>query len=376
MTRSAGLPSDDAFKLAERVAASESAAESLARERVTIDEWTQLLGLRTGWQGHVCDTEVRGTMMALAAAHARVEPREITRDVKLPGDVSQHQTITRIYCTTDARPLVDAAVAARGLREECVVDIAVDAHGRLRIDALEDAIQTDIALGHRPMAIVASVGAAATSSTDPVARIADVGHAFGCWIHVDGTYGGVAAVVPELRYVLEGVDHADSLLLNPQRWPLTTLHCPVLYTAQPCDVPIASDAQWLERRARTLAVSTLLTTLGGEGITDCIRAHCELARDFAGMVYYEGGWELTAPVALSRVNFRCTPGAASEAQITALNRAIHAQVRARGSVMIGEATSSGLYALQLVMTDPSTTQADIERTWHALRETAACLRGV
>ena len=109
----------------------------------------------------------------------------------------------------------------------------------MRADALRDAIAADVAAGRRPIAVVATVGTTSSTSIDPVAAIADVCAEHGLWLHVDAAYGGAAAVVPELRHVLDGCDRADSLVVNPHKWLLTPIDCSLLYTSRPDDLRAA-----------------------------------------------------------------------------------------------------------------------------------------
>src|SRR5262249_39260831 len=116
---------------------------------------------------------------------------------------------------------------------ENVVHIPVDEEFRMRPIALYEAIAADRAKGYLPLACVATVGTTSITSIDPVPAIAEVCEREGVWLHVDGAYGGIAAVVPEMRHVLDGTPHADSLVVNPHKWLFTPFDCSAFFTRRP-----------------------------------------------------------------------------------------------------------------------------------------------
>jgi aromatic-L-amino-acid decarboxylase len=103
----------------------------------------------------------------------------------------------------------------------------------MRVDLLERAMAEDRARGMLPLCVVATVGTTSTTSIDPVGEIAELCRSEDVWLHVDGAYGGVAAIVPELQDVLDGVHLADSLVVNPHKWLFTPVDCSAFYTRQP-----------------------------------------------------------------------------------------------------------------------------------------------
>jgi aromatic-L-amino-acid decarboxylase len=298
-----------------------------------------------------------------------------------------------VYCSEHAHSSIDKAVIALGLGHENLVKIATDEQFRLRPDALAAAMEADVAAGYRPIAVVPCVGTTSITSIDPVAEVVRIAHAHDCWVHVDAAYAGVAAIVPELRYLLDGVDGADSLVVNPHKWLFTPMDCSVLYTRDPQSlkqafallpeylvtrtqdetVNLMDYGIQLGRRFRSLKLWMVLRAYGREGIAERIRHHCELAREFAGMVHFEGGWELTAPVTLSLVCFRRVPADADETAIAALNAAIMERVNARGHTYLSHTKLNGRYTLRLAVGNIRTDRSHIELAWRELREAAALI---
>ena len=99
--------------------------------------------------------------------------------------------------------------------------------------ALATAVADDLAAGHKPFFVCATVGTTSTTSIDPIPDIADIAAQHGLWLHVDGAYGGMAAIVPEMRSVLAGAERADSIVVNPHKWLFTPIDLSAFYTRRP-----------------------------------------------------------------------------------------------------------------------------------------------
>ncbi len=186
--------------------------------------------------------------------------------------------------------------------------------------ALARLIDEDRRDGRLPFCVVATVGTTSTTSIDPVPAIADVCEREGLWLHVDAAYAGSAAVVPELRHVLEGCERADSLVMNPHKWLFTPFDLSALYSRRldvlrrafaltpeylrtPEQDAVRNGSDYgvqLGRRFRALKLWMILRYFGHDGLAALIREHCRLAREFAGWVEASADWELLAPVPFER----------------------------------------------------------------------------
>jgi aromatic-L-amino-acid decarboxylase len=327
-----------------------TAPASTELELLVCDWVAQLLGLPPGWHGHIEDTASTSTLAALIAA------RHTTgRNV--------------IVCSEHAHSAADKA--ARMLDME-LRKAPADEEFRM----LPDLPLEDVA------AVVATVGTTSTSSVDPVPELARRCAEAGAWLHVDAAYAGSAMVCPELRWAFEGVERADSLVVNAHKWMFTPMDCSLLWTSRPAEfreafslVPeflrttdegafnLSEYGPALGRRFRSLKLWAVLRCYGREGLQARIREAIRLAGLFEGLVREEPGWELCAPRPFSLVCFR-REGSDEE------NEAILERVNSSGEIFISHTRLNGRYVLRLAVGNEHTTEDDVRRAWAALRESA------
>ncbi len=354
----------------------------------TLDWLRQLLGLGHGWFGLINDTASISTLLALAAAR-EARPELAIREKGMAGRADLPRL--RVYTSAHAHSSVDKAAITLGFGHENVVHIDTDADFRMRVDALETAVRSDRAAGYLPLATVATVGTTSTTSIDPVPAIGALCAREGMWLHVDGSYGGVAAVVPEMRHVLAGVELADSLVVNPHKWLFTPIDLSAMFTRRPdilkrafslvpeylvtreqSDVVNLMDyGVQLGRRFRALKLWMVVRAFGAEGLAARLRQQMVMAREFAEWVDATPDWERVAPVPFSLVCFRYAPAGTSEAEREALNAAILERVNASGRAYLSHTKLNGRYVLRLAIGNMRTEPRHVSDAWRLLREAAA-----
>lgn len=360
-------------------------------EELVIEWLRQMLGLAPGFEGFICDTASMSTFLALAAARYRAVP-----DVRERGILPTGKRL-RLYCSTQAHSSVEKAAIALGVGRDGVGRIPVDRAYRMQPALLAEAIRLDRANGLSPFAVVATVGTTSTTSIDPVPDIADVCDRERLWLHVDGAYGGVAAVLAELRHVLAGCDRADSLVVNPHKWLMTQIDCSALlvrdieelkaaFSLVPEYLRTAEGASGqvkdlmdygvqLGRRFRALKLWFVMRAYGSEGLASHIRAHCRLARQFEAWVRGSGSFEVLAPVPFSTVCFRYhPPGVDDENELARLNAELMDAVNASGQTYLSHTELEGRYSMRLAIGNMATRIEDVERTWTLLSDLARQLR--
>jgi aromatic-L-amino-acid decarboxylase len=311
----------------------------------TVDWVRQLLGLPEGWHGHIEDTASTGTLAALIAA------RHVTgRNV--------------VVCSEHAHSSVEKAARMLGmeLRKQ-------PADEELRMRVPDDL--SDVAV------VVPTVGTTSFASVDPVRAIAERSHAAGAWVHVDAAYAGSSWILEEERWSQDGVELADSLVVNPHKWMLVPVDCSLLWTSRPDEfreafslVPeylrtpedayaLSEYGPALGRRFRSLKLWAVLRCYGAEGLRAIHREHIRLARLFAGWVEESPDWELSAPLRFSLVCFRRT-GTNDE------NEAILERANRSGEIFLSHTRLEGRYVLRLAIGNARTTEADVRRAWEVL----------
>src|SRR4051812_1525832 len=316
-------------------------------EQVVTDWLRQMLDMDANWFGMTTDTASMSSMLALAAAReARPELR--IRELGMAGRTDL--PVLTVYTSEHAHSSIEKGALALGIGSSNVRKIECDNEFRMLPHALADAIERDIGKGALPMACVATVGTTGVASIDPVPAIAAVCKRFGVWLHVDAAYAGVAAILPERRLILSGVDGADSLVVNPHKWLFTPFDCSVLYVRRPeilsrafslvpeylttredDDVVNYMDyAVQLGRRFRALKLWMIIRAFGVDGLAARIREHCEIAMELAERIAATPGWVVVAPVHFGLVVFRCAPTGMSPGDADALNERIMHQVNAGG----------------------------------------------
>ena len=352
-------------------------------EELALDWLRQMIGLESGWFGMINDTASMSTLLALAAARAAAPGLDI-RERGMAGRADL--PVLRVYTSEHSHSSVDKAVMMLGLGHANVVHVGVDESFRMRADLLERAIADDRAAGRLPLAVVATVGTTSTTSIDPVPAIASICRREGIWLHVDAAYGGVAAIVPEMRGVLEGAGLADSIVVNPHKWLFTPIDCSALYTRRPEALRNAfslvpeylvtgsGDATnfmdygvQLGHRFRALKLWMVIRAFGVTGLAARVRRHCELAREFASWVEGDADWMVMAPVGFSLVCFRYAPAGMPDADADAINARILSAVNAEGRVYLSHTKLVGRYTLRLAIGNIRTEREHVEEAWRGVR---------
>ena len=354
--------------------------------------WIQeLIGIPDTFTGIVYDTASVAVVHALAAARERalddVRARGLAGRSGLPA--------LRVYASDQAHSSVERAMILLGLGERNVVRVPSDDAYRMDVAALQRAMDADAGNGHRPLAVVATVGTTTTASVDPVRVIGALCDAHGAWLHVDAAYGGAMGALPESRELLDGVERADSVVMNPHKWLFVPLDFSVLYIRRPemlravfSLVPeyLRGDASGgagpaidymdygiqLGRRFRALKAWMVLRVFGEEGIRARIREHRRLADAFAACVSDASYFELAAPVVMAVVCFRFAPPGLDDEQRDVLNERVVEAVNASGDAYLTHSRLAGRVVMRAGFGNVLTTESHLRAVW--ARVVAECNR--
>jgi aromatic-L-amino-acid decarboxylase len=350
-------------------------------EQVVLAWLWQLMGLPGSCFGMIHDTASTSTLHAVVAAREALEDLEI----RTRGQSGAPALVA--YTSEQAHWSVEKAAITLGIGQENVRKIAVDNEFRMRPELLDAAIVADAAAGKRPFFVTATVGTTATTSIDPVPAIAGICRRRGLWLHVDAAYGGIAAIVPELRHVVDGCEQADSLVVNPHKWLFTPVDLSAFYCRRPeilrrafslapqylrgdedpRAVDLAEYGVPLGRRFRALKLWFVLRYFGREGIIASLREHMRLTHEFAARVCQHPDFEMTAPMVLGVVCFRFRPPGVGEPELDRLNRRLLDAVNETGKVFLSGAVLKGRFSLHLAVGNLRTTHKHIEQVWEIVQ---------
>jgi aromatic-L-amino-acid decarboxylase len=375
-------------------------APALTEVEEVMTEWLRdLTALPESWKGVIQDTASSACLVALLAARERATDYSEVR-----GGIQAAAAPLTVYTTEHAHSSVAKAVALAGFGRENLRFAAVDpVTYAMRPEALAAVLEADVAAGRRPAAVVVNVGTTGTTAVDPLAQIIPVARRYGMWVHVDAAMAGSALLLPEMRWLVEGVEGADSLAWNPHKWLGTVLDCSLLYVADPghlirvmstnpsylrsaVDGEVTQYKDWgipLGRRFRALKLWFHLRLDGVEAIRARLRRDLDNARWLAEQVSSTPGWRVLAPVNLQTVVLRHEPagtvsdtGAVQDAD--ALNEHTLSwadSVNASGAALVTPSLLDGTWSVRVSIGAETTERRDVEELWNLLQQAAKTSRG-
>ena len=345
-------------------------------------EWLrEMIGLSENFTGVIQDTASTATLCALLTARERATKYQINeKGFKNEGFV--------IYASKEIHSSIDKAVKIAGFGIEQLRKIEVDQNFALKPEALEAQIQADIKLGLQPLAVVSAIGTTSTTAIDPIAEVGALCEQYNLWHHVDAAYAGTALVLPEMRWMAEGVESADSFVFNPHKWMFTNFDCTAYFVKDPStlvntfaimpdylktsvDDEVKNYRDWgipLGRRFRALKLWFVIREMGVEGIQEKIRKHIALGKWLAEQVNTHEHFELLAPVPLNTVCFRFKN--ASPEKLDDINKAIMNSVNATGKLFFTQTTINGMFTLRLAFGNTNLEAYHVENAWKLIQEKA------
>lgn len=357
-------------------------------EEVVTDWLRQLTGLSPVWKGAIHDTASTACLVALLVARERATGHSASR-----AGLQAEPAPLVVYTSPQAHSSVAKAALLAGFGADNVVDVELDpATYAMRPDALRTAMAADVAAGRRPAAVVATVGTTATTAIDPVAELVPVAAEHGAWVHVDAAMAGSALLLPEWRWMVDGIDGADSLSWNPHKWMGSIVDCALLYvrdvdelvrvmSTNPSFLRSSADGEvtqyrdWgipLGRRFRALKLWFQLRLDGVESIRARLRRDLENARWLAAQVEAEPGWRLVAPLTLQTVCVRHEPAGAGPAgeELDEHTLAWAAALNDSGRAFVTPAVLDGRWMVRVSIGAEPTERADVAALWDLMRKLA------
>ncbi|MEO8333586.1 MAG: pyridoxal-dependent decarboxylase [bacterium] len=351
-------------------------------EEVMTDWLRQMVGLSSAWSGVIQDTASTSTLVALLCARERTTDYGLAR-----GGLQGEAAPLVVYVSSHSHSSVEKAALLAGFGRDNLRFIDHDEQFAMKPDALQAAIVADLAAGRRPCAIVATTGTTTTTALDPVAAIAEIATSHGVWLHVDAAMAGSAMVLPECRWMWDGIEGADSIVLNAHKWLGAAFDCSMYYvrdaahlvrvmSTNPSYLQSAVDAKvknlrdWgipLGRRFRALKLWFLIREQGVSGLQARLRRDLENAHWFAAQVRASDEWRVLAPVTLQTVCIRHEPSGVSGEELDRHTLSWVERVNVSGRAYLTPAVLQGRWMVRVSVGGEQTERTHVEALWRLLQ---------
>jgi len=347
-----------------------------------------MLGLPQNWEGVIQDTASSATLVSLLTAREKYSHYQINE--KGFADFGNF----RIYCSGETHSSVEKAVKIAGFGKENLVKVEVDTQLRLDPRALQNAIEKDRQAGKVPIAVVATLGTTGTTAIDPLKEIADICGRNHLWLHVDAAFAGNALVLPEYRWMIEGIEQVDTFVFNPHKWMFTNFDCSAYFVKDreallrtmailPEYLKTATTGRvndyrdWgiaLGRRFRALKLWFVIRNFGVKGIQERFRDHIRWASELEDQIARQQDFELLAPRTLNLICFRYHPEAVNDdAKLDALNMRLEQILNDSGKLFLTHTRVKGKYTLRLVTGQTYLQKRHVQRAWEIIQKEARAL---
>jgi aromatic-L-amino-acid decarboxylase len=354
-------------------------------EEVVTDWMRRMMGLSTEWSGVIQDTASTSTLVALLCAREKATKYGLDRG-GLQGEA--HPLV--VYVTAHSHSSVEKAALLAGFGRN---NLRVVAHGRdyeMSADALREEVERDIARRAVPAAIVATTGTTTTTALDPIGGIAEIAKEHGIWLHVDAAMAGSAMILPECRWMWDGVEDADSLVVNAHKWLGAAFDCSLYYvrdaehlvrvmSTSPSYLQSTADGRvknlrdWglpLGRRFRALKLWLLIREQGVAGLQARIRRDLENAKWFAEQVEAATNWRVVAPVPLQTVCVRHEPPGISGDALDRHTLDWVERVNRSGESYLTPAVIDGRWMVRVSIGVATTEREHVADLWGVMRRVA------
>jgi len=350
-------------------------------EEVTTKWLREMLGLPDYLWGIIYDTASVSSLHAIACAREKLGLN--IRDKGLAGS-NLHKL--RLYCSEHAHSSIEKGAITLGIGREGVKKIGCDADFKIIPELLKAEIRNDKKNGVLPFCVVATIGTTSTTSIDPIRAIGEICKEENLWMHVDSAHAGTAAIVPEMRYIFDGIEYADSIVVNPHKWMFVPVDCSVLFVKEPdilkrafslnpeylktkVDSEVINYNDYgvqLGRRFRSLKLWFVIKYFGAEGLAGIIKRNIETAKKFKQLVSDDPEFELMAPVPFSTICFRYKP-AGYFGDLNKLNSNLMEEINKTGRIFLSHTKLNGNFVIRLVVSGIRTEEKHVLEAWEIIK---------
>jgi aromatic-L-amino-acid decarboxylase len=351
-------------------------------EEVVADWMRSMLGLSDAWSGVIQDTASTSTLIALICARERATGYGLSR-----GGMQAEPRPLVVYTSAHSHSSVDKAALLAGFGRNNIRLVPHDADYAMRPDALAQSIEADRRAGATPCAVVATAGSTTSTAFDPLAGVAAVAGQHRVWLHVDAAMAGSAMILPECRALWDGIEQADSLVVNPHKWLGAAFDCSLYYvrdvehlvrvmSTNPSYLQSAADGRvknlrdWgipLGRRFRALKLWFLIREQGVSQLQQRLRRDLDNAQWLADRVRSAPQWRLLAPVRLQTLCVRHQPDGLDGDALDAHTLAWVDRINRSGAAYLTPAKLDGRWMVRVSIGAEATERAHVEALWQTMR---------
>ena len=320
------------------------------------------MGIPDTFEGVIQDSASTATLTAILTAR-EVATGFRSNEEGVPSNL-------KVYCSTETHSSIEKGVRISGIGKRNLVKIEVDDQMRMIPATLEKQIEKDIADGNLPCCVIAAIGTTGTVAIDPLKPIADICERYKIWLHIDAAYAGSALLLPEYRWMIEGMEKADSFVFNPHKWLFTNFDCSAYFIKDPDSLirtfevlpeylktgtrGLVNDYRdWgipLGRRFRALKLWFVLRSYGLEGLREKLRYHIHLNQYFAEQIAQQPDFELISPPFLNFTCFRFKPEKPIEpTEINQLNEKLLDLINQSGQLFMSHYRVGEKFVIRMVI---------------------------
>lgn len=341
-------------------------------------------GLPLNWEGVIQDTASSATLCALLSAREQISDFQINQK----GFVGFEHL--RVYASEHTHSSIEKAVKIAGFGKENLVYIPTHTDFSINTDALALAIEKDIEAGKKPLCVVATIGTTSSTAFDNIEKITQITQKQHIWLHIDAAYAGTAMLLPEYRYMIRGIEQADSYVFNPHKWMFVNFDCSAYFVKSketlirtfeilPEYLKTKNDSQvnnyrdWgipLGRRFRALKLWFVMRSYGLRGLQKKLREHIQLAQDLKRKIIQSPHFEVLAPAPLNLICFRYKPEGKTEEELNLINEKLLQSINATGKAYLSHTKLNGKYTLRIVVGQTYLLQKHLDNTWELIQEKA------
>lgn len=344
-----------------------------------------MIGLPGDFHGVIQDTASTSSLVALLTA------RERFTGYKVNEEGLKESKNLRVYCSSEAHSSIEKAVKIAGYGRKNLVKIPVDHTFAMIPGELEKAIQKDLVEGKHPVCVVATLGTTGSTAIDPLKKISEISKKYNLWLHVDAAFSGSALILPDYRWMLEGIENVDSFNFNPHKWLFTNFDCSAFYirdkqallnTFQILPEYLKTATQglvndycdWgiqLGRRFRALKLWFVIRSYGVSGLQEKVRYHIYLANKLLHKLLLDDRFELMAPMAFNLICFRYRPeNIEDEARLNEINEELLKKLNSTGKVYLSHTKLNGKFTLRMVIANTNVSEDHVMAAWKLIQKKA------